>query len=52
VLGSVVISGRVTELLDVEALLRRAAPGAAWAEATANGGALGAAAGKEVGHGA
>jgi two-component system chemotaxis sensor kinase CheA len=33
VLGSVVIAGRVTELLDVEAVLRRAKPGAAWAEA-------------------
>jgi two-component system chemotaxis sensor kinase CheA len=35
VLGSVVIAGRVTELLDVEAALRRAAPGAAWAETAA-----------------
>jgi two-component system chemotaxis sensor kinase CheA len=34
VLGSVVIAGRVTELLDVEALLRRAQPGAAWATAS------------------
>jgi two-component system chemotaxis sensor kinase CheA len=33
VLGSVVIAGRVTELLDVEAVLRRAEPGAAWAAA-------------------
>jgi two-component system, chemotaxis family, sensor kinase CheA len=32
VLGSVVIAGRVTELLDVEAVLRCAQPGAAWAE--------------------
>ena len=32
VLGSVVIAGRVTELLDVEVVLRRARPGAAWAE--------------------
>jgi two-component system chemotaxis sensor kinase CheA len=32
VLGSVVIAGRVTELLDVEAVLRRAQPGAAWTE--------------------
>jgi two-component system chemotaxis sensor kinase CheA len=30
VLASVVIAGRVTELLDVEAVLRRAQPGAAW----------------------
>jgi two-component system, chemotaxis family, sensor kinase CheA len=34
VLGSVVIAGRVTELLDVEAALRRARPGAAWAART------------------
>jgi len=34
VLGAVVIAGRVTELLDVEAVLRRAQPGAAWAEAS------------------
>jgi two-component system chemotaxis sensor kinase CheA len=34
VLGSVVIAGRVTELLDVEAALRRAQPGAAWAART------------------
>ena len=46
VLGSVVIAGRVTELLDVEALLRRAQPGAAWAEIKAG------ASGEEVGHGA
>jgi two-component system chemotaxis sensor kinase CheA len=46
VLGSVVIAGRVTELLDVEALLRRAQPGAAWAEIKAGGH------GEEVGHGA
>ncbi len=32
VLGSVVIAGRVTELLDVEQVLRRAKPGAAWTE--------------------
>jgi len=32
VLASVVIAGRVTELLDVEAVLRRAQPGAAWNE--------------------
>ncbi|MEO7733128.1 MAG: chemotaxis protein CheA [Kofleriaceae bacterium] len=32
VLGSVVIASRVTELLDVEAVLRRARPGAAWAD--------------------
>jgi two-component system chemotaxis sensor kinase CheA len=32
VLGSVVIASRVTELLDVEAVLRRAQPGAAWNE--------------------
>jgi two-component system chemotaxis sensor kinase CheA len=50
VLGSVVIAGRVTELLDVESVLRRAQPGAAWAEANvAVGGEL---AGKEIGHGA
>jgi two-component system chemotaxis sensor kinase CheA len=30
VLGSVVIAGRITELLDVDAVLRRAQPGAAW----------------------
>jgi len=30
VLGTVVIAGRVTELLDVEAVLRRAQPTAAW----------------------
>jgi two-component system chemotaxis sensor kinase CheA len=35
VLGAVVIAGRVTELLDVEAVLRRAQPGAAWAQASA-----------------
>jgi two-component system chemotaxis sensor kinase CheA len=34
VLGSVVIAGRVTELLDVEGALRRAQPGAAWAART------------------
>jgi two-component system chemotaxis sensor kinase CheA len=34
VLGTVVIAGRVTELLDVEAALRRAQPGAAWAART------------------
>ena len=45
VLGSVVIAGRVTELLDVEALLRRTQPGAAWAE-------ISAATPGEVGHGA
>jgi two-component system chemotaxis sensor kinase CheA len=33
VLGAVAIAGRITELLDVEAVLRRAQPGAAWAEA-------------------
>jgi len=37
VLGSVVLSGRVTELLDVEAALRRAQPGVAWAEVSAAG---------------
>jgi two-component system chemotaxis sensor kinase CheA len=46
VLGVVVIAGRVTELLDVEALLRRAQPGAAWAEVKS------AVLGEEVGHGA
>jgi two-component system, chemotaxis family, sensor kinase CheA len=46
VLGVVVIAGRVTELLDVEALLRRAQPGAAWNEIKAGG------LGEEVGHGA
>jgi two-component system chemotaxis sensor kinase CheA len=33
VLGTVVIAGRVTELLDVEAVLRRAQPAAAWNDA-------------------
>ena len=32
VLGTVVIAGRVTELLDVEAVLQRAQPAAAWSE--------------------
>jgi two-component system chemotaxis sensor kinase CheA len=32
VLGTVVIAGKVTELLDVEAVLRRAQPAAAWNE--------------------
>ena len=50
VLGSVVIAGRVTELLDVEAVLRRAQPGAAWAEASAAAAAE--LTSKEVGHGA
>jgi len=45
VLGSVVIAGRVTELLDVEAVLRRAHPGAAWAQP-------GDGAGEEAAHGA
>jgi two-component system chemotaxis sensor kinase CheA len=47
VLGSVVIAGRVTELLDVEAALRRAQPGAAWAETAARRSAA-----DEVAHGA
>jgi two-component system chemotaxis sensor kinase CheA len=47
VLGSVVIAGRVTELLDVEGALRRAQPGAAWAETAARK-----AASDEVAHGA
>jgi two-component system chemotaxis sensor kinase CheA len=47
VLGSVVIAGRVTELLDVEAALLRAQPGAAWRAA-----ATLAAASEEAGHGA
>jgi len=46
VLGSVVIAGRVTELLDIEAVLRRAQPGAAWAEAQAS-----VLASEEIGHG-
>ncbi|HEY0477447.1 MAG TPA: chemotaxis protein CheA [Kofleriaceae bacterium] len=57
VLGSVVIAGRVTELLDVEAVLRRAQPGAAWAEVnpanTANAvvaASSGGGAGEELGH--
>jgi hypothetical protein len=37
VLGSVVLAGRVTELLDVDAALRRAQPGVAWAEVSAAG---------------
>ncbi|HMG52760.1 MAG TPA: chemotaxis protein CheW, partial [Kofleriaceae bacterium] len=49
VLGSVVIAGRVTELLDVEALLRRAQPGAAWAELRALGPGPSP---EELGHGA
>jgi len=32
ILGTVVIAGRVTELLDVDAVLRRAQPGAPWTE--------------------
>jgi two-component system chemotaxis sensor kinase CheA len=51
VLGSVVIAGRVTELLDVEAVLRRAQPGAAWAEASAASAAAELAS-EEAGHGA
>jgi two-component system chemotaxis sensor kinase CheA len=47
VLGSVVISGRVTELFDVEEMLRRAQPGVAWTEATAAP-----TTNEEVGHGA
>jgi two-component system, chemotaxis family, sensor kinase CheA len=46
VLGSVVIAGRVTELLDVEAALQRAQPGAAWRAAVAG------AVSEEAGHGA
>ncbi|HEX3757397.1 MAG TPA: chemotaxis protein CheA [Kofleriaceae bacterium] len=51
VLGAVVIAGRVTELLDVEAVLRRAQPGAAWAEASAAA-AADELATREAGHGA
>ena len=45
VLGAVAIAGRITELLDVEAVLRRAQPGVAWTE-------VGAAAAEEIDHGA
>jgi two-component system chemotaxis sensor kinase CheA len=47
VLGSVVIAGRVTELLDVEAALVRAQPGASWRAAAALAMPT-----EEVGHGA
>ncbi len=52
VLGAVVIAGRVTELLDVEAVLRRAQPGAAWAEASAAVAADAELATREASHGA
>jgi two-component system chemotaxis sensor kinase CheA len=51
ILGTVVIAGRVTELLDVEAVLRRAMPAGAWAD-TADLTAIANAAQKELSHGA
>jgi two-component system chemotaxis sensor kinase CheA len=51
VLGTVVIAGRVTELLDVEAVLRRAQPVAGWTE-TADLTAAASAAQNGLGHGA
>ena len=48
VLGSAVIAGRVTELLDVEAVLRHAQPVAGWTDVNAQINALGA--GDEVLH--